>query len=114
MSAGPTRTLIAVSLCPCSCRSFQGFGPGPELFELGEGQTGQLPALVPGGFFHRREAPAEPFDGGVQRALGIDAREPGDVDDREEQIAQLVAERVAASLAERLRDLAELLVDLLE
>ena len=57
------------------------------MFQLVQGQAGQLPALAPGGFLHRCEAPAEAVDGRLQRAFGIHTREPGHVDGGEEEIA---------------------------
>src|SRR5579883_393781 len=110
------RTASTNSLCVRSARiSIMSFRILPELFHFAEGRIARGFAARPQAALDVREAAAEFRVGFAQRLLGVHFKKPRDVDEDEQQIADLAFDRLGgggvAQLFHFLLELAENLLD---
>ena len=84
----------------------------PELIEHGQVAGREIDVALAASCLDVFESAAELRDRGAERDLGIDLQVAGDVDDREQQVAQLVGGRIPVAAARGRDDLVGFLGDL--
>src|SRR6185503_7307580 len=103
-----------------SCTSWPRSGPLglfclhclPRPIEVLHRRLGDRPSPGPHLHFHLSKSPRELLGGAPQAFLGVQPSQPGHVDHREQQVAELVRHPVVDATLERLTDLTHLLLEL--